>query len=147
MPADPYPVSDCHIYAHKATLSDLCASRNDNVRSHEDVILDDGMMPNVVAAPERDVATNTCERLDRIVFKDKAVLLHFEPRENCRVAAQIRDQPVALCAGSRNLLRSKLIDLRVPDGDKKTEKFWRKRLGHLLEGDNRTTTKLPLREE
>src|SRR5215203_4066155 len=62
------------IDADEAIALHMHISRDDNVRRDETVIVDDGVMTDMIAAPQRDVVADRHERLHRIVLKNEAVL-------------------------------------------------------------------------
>ena len=67
-------VTQSRIYTNEALFPNLYTSRNYNMRGNETVILDSGMMANMIAAPKSDIITYRDEWLNCIVFKDEAVL-------------------------------------------------------------------------
>jgi hypothetical protein len=71
-------IGDATIHVEKAILSYFAVTGHDHVRRNEDVILDYGLMANVIAAPKDDVVANLDRVLDDIVLEDEAVLADLD---------------------------------------------------------------------
>jgi hypothetical protein len=112
----------------------------------ENIVLNDRVMPDVVAAPQRDVGANLRKGLDSIVFEDEAVFFYLQPGKCGCPAADIGNEGISLESCGGNLRGSYIIDPRVADGDKQAEAFWRERLGYSLEGYHRASAKFPVLE-
>ena len=77
-------IPDRGIHAEEAVGANRDATRDDDMRRHEDVVFDYCMMADVVATPEDNVVPDPDERLDRVVFQDEAVVTALEARKDSR---------------------------------------------------------------
>ncbi len=60
---------------------------NYDVGRKEAVVIDPGMMADMVSAPKRDVVANSDEGLNGVVFEDEAVLSGAPPIQHVRTGA------------------------------------------------------------
>jgi len=63
-----------------ATHSD--PARNDNMRGDKGMVPNTGVVPNMIAAPQRHIFTDRRKRLNGIVFQNEAVLSNASFVEN-----------------------------------------------------------------
>jgi hypothetical protein len=70
---------------------DGAVPREHHVRGEEDVVANNAMVADMIAAPNHYVVADGDERLNSIVFEDETILARMEPREVRRPAAHICD--------------------------------------------------------
>lgn len=69
-------ITQCCVDSDEALFVDRHAAGNDYMRGKEAMISDDGMVTNMVAAPQGDIVADLHERLNGVVFKNKAILAY-----------------------------------------------------------------------
>jgi hypothetical protein len=65
------------------------------------LIMNDTVMPYVVAAPEDDIITNLYKWLDGIIFKNKTIISDLSIVPNKRPAADIADTLIPFLLGCK----------------------------------------------
>src|SRR5262245_32182705 len=85
-------------------LLDRAVAGYHHVRGDHHVILDLGVMTDVVAAPHHHVVADLDERLNRVVLEDEAVVAAQETWPGGRLRADIADEPIAALLGLAILL-------------------------------------------
>ena len=88
-------VTQSGIYADEARRPDVNVSRDDDMRADETVISDRRVMTDVISAPQGNVVTDGDERLNGVVFEDKAIIARRVLREVRTPAADIGDELVS----------------------------------------------------
>src|SRR6266702_4654821 len=85
-------VTKRRVDADEAALTHPDAPGNHDMRGDKDIVLNDGVVADMVAAPQRDVGSNLCKGLNGIVFEDEAVVLDLQSGKYSGPAAHIRHQ-------------------------------------------------------
>ena len=67
-------VAQRRIHPDETGFADLDAAGNDDVGGEEAMIANRRMMADMISAPQRHIVADGCERLDRVVLENKAVL-------------------------------------------------------------------------
>ena len=93
-------------------------ARNYDMRGDEDIILDDRMMADVIAAPQCHIGPDLHIRLDGIVFQDKGVGARLRAGENTRPGADVGGQALALLPQGRGLVPADIVELGIAHRDK-----------------------------
>jgi len=62
------------VYAEKAIAFDNAVAGNDHMRANEIMIVNGGVVANMVAAPECNIVADLYERLYGVVFENKAIV-------------------------------------------------------------------------
>src|SRR2546427_6658070 len=104
------------IHAHETVLANLTQTGHDDMRRDEAVVLDDRMMPDVVAAPEDDVPAELRERLNHVVLEDEAVLADAAVGPHERPGADVGRRRVPLPLGLIVQTLPEGVALSVRDG-------------------------------
>lgn len=90
-----------------------------DVGCDEAVVLNFGVMADVIAGPESYVVSDFYEWLNRIILKDKAIFADRLASEHGGVAAAISCEGVAFGPSFGYFGGAQLVELVVADGDKK----------------------------
>ena len=92
-------IAKCRVYAYKTLLTNLNSARNDYVRSNEGMITDNRMMTDMITAPKRHIVTNSYERLNCIILKNKAIISYPPAIEHCSSRTNITRKliPFSFC--------------------------------------------------
>src|SRR5713101_5286138 len=105
------------------------------MRGQKTVILYDRVVADVIAAPERDIVTNLDERLDRVVFQDKAVVSHRIVGQKRAPTAHVTDQLITQFFGLIILGGAQLIHPGITQSDKHLIILWRVTLDNFIKID------------
>ena len=103
----------------------------------EDIVLDNCMVPDVVAAPQRHIGSDLCEWLNRIVFEDEAVFFHIEVRESGSTTADVRRQPISLGTGGGYFCSPQLVDPGIADRNEQSKTVRWKGVGCAFKRNDR----------
>src|ERR1700751_4058902 len=98
-------VAQRSVDADETLLANFDAAGDDDMRSDKTVALDDRVVTDVIAAPQRHVVADRGERLDLIVFEDEPMVADATIVENARAPA---DEP---CEPGVQRLRGELLVL------------------------------------
>jgi hypothetical protein len=58
------------VHAEEAFSTNSAVTRYHAVRSYKDIIFNDGMMTDVIAAPKKDIVSDSNKGLHRVVLKN-----------------------------------------------------------------------------
>ena len=143
---DRHTVPNRDVDADEATLTDPDPTRQDDVRCDEDVVLDYGVMTDMIAAPQRHIGADADKRLDCVVFQNEAVFIQLEAGKLGRSAAEIGHHSIAFRACSGDFFSSDRVDFGITDRDEKAEMLRRIRFGDPFERHDRAAAELRLLE-
>jgi len=90
-----YVIAQGDIDPQKTILPDRHAAGNHHMGRDETVVLDSGMMPDVVAAPQRHIVSYGDKRLNRVVLHNKTIVSHLKVRKGSGLGTDITDQVVS----------------------------------------------------
>ena len=105
------------------------------------MIVNSGMVANMVAAPQDDVVSNRNKRLHNIVFEDETVFAYFAISPDEGVGTDVRSWRVPLLLGRGIKPFPELILLRIHMSREKTVSGWFEALMNCLEWNHRKTEK------
>src|SRR5688572_19298176 len=106
------------------------------------MILDDGVMADVVAAPHDNVVADGDERLDCVVLEDEAVLAAGEVWPGRRLAADVTYQPITALLGVLVFFRPQMVHPLEAERNKQLERIRRIVPFQVFESDDRQALEL-----
>jgi len=130
-------VAQGDIDPQKTILPDRHAPGNHHMGSDETIILYTGMMPDVVAAPQRHIVSNGDKRLNRVVLQNKTIVSHLEVWKGSGPGTDITDQRIPFVFSRPILFRSQGIDFCIAQSNKHLILSGRILLFNFLESHHR----------
>ena len=133
-------VAQGDIDPQKTILPDRHAPGNHHMGRDETIIHYTGMMPDMVAAPQRHIVSNGDKRLNRVVLQNKTIVSHLKVRKGSGPGTDITDQRISLVFGRPILFRSQGIDFCITQRNEHWIFGGRIMLFQILESHHRQAT-------